>query len=49
MPIASLCLTRQPMNYINEYINGIDLAMSYDAGSIVSSPNSRWQVKVENI
>jgi hypothetical protein len=37
------------MNYINEYINGIDLAMSYDAGSIVSSPNSRWQVKVENI
>jgi hypothetical protein len=23
--------------------------MSYDAGSIVSSPNSRWQVKVENI
>ena len=49
MPIASLCLTRQPMNYINEYINGIDLAMSYDAGSIVSSPNSRWQVRVENI
>jgi len=37
------------MNYISEYINGIDLIMSYDAGSLVSSPHSRWQVKVENI
>ena len=47
-PIASLAITRQPLNLINEWINGIDLVMAYDAGTIVN-PHNRWQVRVENI